>query len=64
MGGSGGSNGSKWEVPFCMGRHRRRALYGGGKSAGYLRREGKGVVMFGVTTVPACIEQVLTEAGL
>lgn len=59
-----GSNGSKWDVLFCMGRPNRNPLQEDRKESGYLQMEGQEVFKFAVKTVPACIEQVLTEAGL
>ncbi len=59
-----GSNGSKWEVLACEGRSNNNPLCQETKMPGYLTMDGQEVFKFAVKTVPMCVEDVLTKAGV
>lgn len=64
LGQSVGSNGSKWEVLFCMGRSNGNPLCENTAGPGYMQMDGKEVFTFAVKTVPVCVEEALLKAGI
>lgn len=64
LGQSLGSNGSKWEVLSCMGRPNGNPLCQNTGGPGYMWMDGKEVFTFAVKTVPLCVEETLSRAGV
>ena len=64
LGQSLGSNGSKWEVLSCAGRPNGNPLRQDAAASEYMRMDGKEVFTFAVKTVPLCVEEALSRAGI
>ena len=59
-----GSDGVKGKVLTCLGRGNHNPLVKETESLGYVKMDGQEVYNFAVSTVPASIQKVLSQAGI